>query len=67
MQCKNCGKAADQHNAKTRACPGGRKHRTHGYPWFHQTQVFEAHKQCPNKRGGVCGKAGPCLRPACGG
>jgi hypothetical protein len=57
MQCKNCGKAADQHNAKTRACPGGRKHRTHGYPWFHQTQVFEAHKQCPNKRGGVCGKA----------
>lgn len=24
-------------------------------------------KQCPNKRGGVCGKAGPCFSPACGG
>ena len=23
MQCKNCGKPADQHNAKSRACPGG--------------------------------------------
>ena len=67
MQCKNCGKAANQHNATTKACPGGKKHRTYGYSWYHKTQFFEAHKQCKHKQDGFCGKAGPCLSPACGG
>ena len=40
-KCKHCGKPSDHHNAKTRGCPGGRKHRTHGYGWFHQAQKFE--------------------------
>ncbi len=65
-QCKNCGKDSMEHNATNRACPSGRKSRTHGYPWFHETQRFEPHKQCINMKNGVCAKPGPCLSPACG-
>jgi hypothetical protein len=59
MQCKNCGKAADQHNAVTRACPSGKDPLTPGQPGFHGTQVFEGHRQCKHKCDGICGKAGP--------
>jgi hypothetical protein len=65
-QCKNCGKNNMEHSAINRACPGGRKSRTHGYAWFHETQRFEPHQQCRNMKNGVCAKQGPCLHPSCG-
>ena len=40
-KCKHCGKPSCDHKAGTHNCPGGRKHRTHGYPWFHHAQRFE--------------------------
>ena len=47
-RCKHCGKDAQEHNAKTRGCPGGRKNRTHGWPWFHRDRHFEpARKATP--------------------
>lgn len=39
-KCKNCGKQAGEHKAGTHHCPGGRKHRTHGYQWFHCSMTF---------------------------
>jgi hypothetical protein len=39
-KCLLCGKVKDQHKAVTHNCPGGRKHRIHGYPWFYSAQTF---------------------------
>ena len=41
-KCKHCGKQSGEHQVRTHHCPGGRKHRTHGWPWFHKTQGFES-------------------------
>ena len=41
-KCKNCGKQSGDHKAGSHHCPAGKKHRTHGYPWFNQSQVFKA-------------------------
>lgn len=40
-KCKHCGKKDWDHNAKTRECPAGPKHRTMGYMRFGPTK-FEA-------------------------
>lgn len=39
-KCANCGKPRDQHNALTKACPIGRKHRTIGYTQYSARQAF---------------------------
>ena len=39
-KCKNCGRQSGDHQAGTHHCPGGRKHRTHGWAWFEKEQVF---------------------------
>ena len=39
--CRHCGKPADAHQVQTACCPGGRKNRTHGYPWFWPYRKFE--------------------------
>jgi hypothetical protein len=41
-RCLHCKKMHCEHNAKTRACPMGSKHRTLGYNQFHPTNVFKA-------------------------
>jgi hypothetical protein len=41
-KCLYCGKPKGYHKAVTFNCPGGRKHRVHGYPWFYATQLFKA-------------------------
>lgn len=51
--CGNCGKQISDHKAGTHHCPGGRKHQTHGYPWFHWSQTFAE---------GSAGKIDPILR-----
>ena len=46
-KCKNCGKSAVHHNAKTKACPFGRKNRVVGYIWYSKTDVFEPRTKAP--------------------
>ena len=41
IRCKNCGKPKDHHNATTKGCPIGKKHRTLGYTAFSETKFFK--------------------------
>lgn len=41
-KCATCGKPKGEHKADTFNCPGGRKSRVHGYPWFHAAETFRA-------------------------
>ena len=53
-RCRYCGKPAHEHQARTANCPGGRKHRVHGWPWFHPAQVFEPKLRADKKETGRC-------------
>jgi hypothetical protein len=43
-KCAHCGKTRGNHNAMTKACPLGQKHRTVGYTAFHPTKTFTPKK-----------------------
>ncbi len=56
VKCSHCGKWRSDHNAMTKACPIGSKHRTVGYTQYHTTQVFS-----PNPKSKPRCKAGTFL------
>jgi len=47
VKCVHCRKIIGYHKAKTYECPEGRKHRTFGYAFYSQSQVFTAPKERP--------------------
>jgi hypothetical protein len=47
-KCLHCGKTDQEHNAKTRGCPMGQKHRTIGHTNF-GPGVFEPKPSKPSK------------------
>lgn len=49
-KCANCKKPRDQHNATTKACPIGRKHRTFGYLHFKHLKGIESDLKSIYKR-----------------